>query len=295
MGMNRKYQGIIAIIISALGFAGLNFFVRLSGDLPSMQKVLFRNAVALVVSTIMLIRDKESFKGMDGKSWFLLFMRCFTGSLAMFTLFYAIDHLNLGDASMLSNLSSFFTLVFCFLFLKEKLSLTQVVLIIGAFLGSLFIVKPQGIGTESFFPALIGLLSGIGTGAAMTFLRALGKRGIKGSKIVFSFSLFSILFSLPFAIPVLEPMTARQVIYLLLGGACATVGQYAVTLGYRLAPSRDISIYNYTNVVFSALLGFIFLGQVPDRYSILGYVIIFAMALLMFLYTKRHSLEEEQG
>lgn len=293
MAISRKYQGIIAITISALGFAGMNFFVRLSEDLPSMQKVLFRNAVSLVVSFIMLMRDGDTYRGMDGKSWLLLFLRSLFGGVSIFAFFYAIDHMVISDATMLNNMSSFFTLTFSFIFLKEKISWKQAVLILGAFLGSLFIVKPQGIGTEDFFPALMGLLSGIGTGVAMTSLRALGKRGVKGPKIIFAFSLFSLLITLPFAIPVFEPMTFEQVLCLLLAGACATVGQFGVTIGYRLAPGREISIYEYTNVIFSALLGFVFLGQIPDRYSIMGYIIIFAMAFLMFLYTKRHG--DQQG
>ncbi len=286
---NRKYGGIIAIVISALGFAGMNFFVRLSGDLPSMQKVLFRNAVSLLVSFIMLMRDGDSFKGMDGKSWLLLFLRSLFGGVSIFAFFYAIDNMVISDATMLNNMSSFFTLTFSFIFLKEKLSWKQALLILGAFLGSLFIVKPQGIGTEAFFPALMGLLSGVGTGVAMTSLRALGKRGVKGPKIVFAFSLFSILITIPFALPVLQPMTGKQVLCLLLAGACATVGQFGVTIGYRLAPGREVSIYEYTNVIFSAILGFLFLGQVPDRYSFIGYLIIFTMAFLMFLYTRKHS------
>ena len=109
----------------------------------------------------------------------------------------------------------------------------------------------------------------------------------------FGISLFSILLTIPFALPVLQPMTGKQVLCLLLAGACATVGQFGVTIGYRLAPGREISIYEYTNVIFSAILGFLFLGQIPDRYSVIGYLIIFTMALLMFLDTNRRSLKAE--
>jgi len=46
----------------------------------------------------------------------------------------------------------------------------------------------------------------------------------------------------------------------------------------------SISVYDYTQIVFSAVFGFAFLGELPDRWSLLGFAIIFAVALFMFLH-----------
>ena len=54
--MNQKYKGILLIITSALCFAGMNFFIRLSGDLPTMQKSFFRNLIALMLATAVILR-----------------------------------------------------------------------------------------------------------------------------------------------------------------------------------------------------------------------------------------------
>ena len=48
--MNDKKQGIIYIIMAGFFFALMTFFVRMSGDLPTMQKAFFRNAVAAVAA-----------------------------------------------------------------------------------------------------------------------------------------------------------------------------------------------------------------------------------------------------
>ena len=50
---------------------------------------------------------------------------------------------------------------------------------------------------------------------------------------------------------------------------------------------KDISVYDYTQIIFAALLGFFLFQQVPDGYSVLGYCIIIGMAVCMFLYHKR--------
>ena len=56
-----------------------------------------------------------------------------------------------------------------------------------------------------------------------------------------------------------------------------------------VAPSRaEITIYDYSNIVFTAIEGYLFLGgQVPDAFSILGYSIICLAALWMFIYNNK--------
>lgn len=54
----EKRQGILFIIGAGFFFALMTFFVRLSGDLPTMEKAFFRNAVAAVVAAFLLIRAK---------------------------------------------------------------------------------------------------------------------------------------------------------------------------------------------------------------------------------------------
>ena len=82
-------------------------------------------------------------------------------------------------------------------------------------------------------------------------------------------------------------MTMASVIYLILASIGATIGQYGVTLAFKEAPSKEISIFDYFTVVFSALWGVLFLGQIPHWSSIIGYVVIFSSAYLMFLYNKK--------
>ena len=52
--MSKKTKGILFIILSAFCFALMNLFVRLSGDLPSMQKSFFRNFVAFIFALAVL-------------------------------------------------------------------------------------------------------------------------------------------------------------------------------------------------------------------------------------------------
>ncbi len=291
--VKQKYKGIIYIILSALSFAFMFAFVRMSGDLPTVQKTFFRNFVALFFAVGVLIKNRTRFEIKGKKNNAVIFVRAFAGTLGMLGNFYAIDHMVLSDASMLNKMSPFFVIVFSFIFLKENLTAFQILTVAGAFAGSLFIIKPSFSNVE-FFPALLGFLGGMGAGLAYTCVRYLGQHGVKGPVIVAYFSGFSCLMTLPFLIFDYHPMSASQILCLLGAGAAAAGGQFSITAAYTHAPAREISVYDYSQLIFTTILGFFFFGDVPDGWSFLGYVIIITMAVLVFLYNNFWHCKDEE-
>ncbi len=290
--MSKKYRGVVYIILSAFCFAFMNMFVRLAGNLPSVQKSFFRNFVAAVFACVILLKDRVPFRCKRENLVYLL-LRAGFGTLGILCNFYAIDHLVLADASMLNKMSPFFAVLFSFLVLKEKVTAPQALIVAGAFIGSMFVVKPA-FSNMDLMPSMIGLLGGICAGAAYTMVRKLGENGEKGPFIVFFFSVFSCMAVLPWLIFDYHAMTARQLAVLLLAGVSAAGGQFSITAAYTYAPAREISVYDYSQIIFAALLGFFVFGQVPDMLSWLGYGIICTMAVVMFLYNTRHGRREKE-
>lgn len=281
---NNITKGILCIISSAFFFALMGLFVQLSGDLPSAQKSLFRNGVAAIVAFVMLIREGGGFVWKKG-SLSPLVIRSIFGTLGVLCNFYALDHLMLSDALMLNKLSPFFAIILSFLILGERITIFQISMVAMAFFGSLFIIKPT---PALLNPAsLMGLLGGFGAGVAYTMVRKLSNQGERKTYIVFFFSAFSSLILLPYVIFNFQPMSFIQLIYLLLAGVCATLGQFTITAAYLYAPAREISVYDYTQVIFTTLLNLIVFGYIPDIFSITGYVIISLSALIMFLKNKK--------
>lgn len=285
--MTQKQKGILCITASSFFFALMNLFVRLSGDLPAMQKSFFRNFVALLFAAFILWKEKPKVS-LTRKSGLHLFLRALAGTIGVLCNFYSVDHLVLADASMLNKMSPFFAVIFAIFILKEKPSRFQSISIIVAFLGVLCIVKPTG--NFDLFPAFIGLMGGLTAGLAYTYVRALGQQGVAGPFIVFSFSAFSCIVLLPYLLLDFHPMTWIQLGMLLLAGLSAAGGQFTITAAYCFAPAREISVYDYFQIPFSALLGFLIFGQIPDWLSWIGYIIICGTAVAMFLHgTKQPS------
>lgn len=272
----KKGKGILYVLLAALFFSLMTTFVRLSGDLPTMQKTLFRNLVAAVAAWLMLLSDRQKIEIKKEHLPDLLLRSCF-GTAGMICNFYAIDRLNISDANMLNKLSPFFAILMSIFILKEKVRKKEWLVVAVAFIGALLVIKP-GFSMEAI-PALIGALGGFGAGIAYTYVRKLGKSGVRGPVIVMFFSTFSTLVCLPFFVAGYQPMTLRQTLLLLGAGIAATGGQLSITAAYTCAPAKEISVYDYTQVIFAALWGFLFFGQIPDALSVAGYVIIVGAAV----------------
>ena len=141
-------------------------------------------------------------------------------------------------------------------------------------------------------PALSGFLSGACAGFAYTCVRVLGKKGERNDMIIFFFSAFSTLVSLPFMIIYYVPMTGIQWLYMLLAGLSAAGGQFFITAAYKQAPAKEIAVFDYAQVLFAAILGFLFLNQIPKTLSIIGYVVIIGAAVGNFIYRLEKSKRE---
>ena len=291
MKQENYIKGMTMIILSAFFFACMNVSVRLAGDIPSIQKSFFRNLVAAVFAAIILLKNHVIPK-VQKQYWEPLFLRCAFGTLGILCNFYAIDHLLVADASILNKLSPFFAIIFSFLILKEKIKPTQGICVLLAFIGCLFIVKP-GFQNAEMIPALIGVCGGLGAGVAYTMVRVLGTHGVKGLVIVFYFSLFSCLFVLPYLIFNYTPMSSRQFLTLLMAGLFAAGGQFTITAAYTYAPAGKISIFDYSQIIFATLLGFILFGEIPDKYSFIGYGLIILASLGMFIYNMKAVKKKE--
>lgn len=291
--IKNKNLAILYLITSAFFFSLMSMFVRLSGDLPTFQKMFFRNLIAAFIAVIILIKNKTPILPSNNKNLGFLIMRTLFGLIGVFCNFYAVDHLILSDASILNKMSPFFAIIFSFIFIKEKPSFTQILAVVGAFLGALFVIKPS-FANADLLPAIIGFIGGACAGAAYACVRKLTLKGEAGAYIVFFFSFISTLISLPLMIIYYEKMSIYQLVMLLCAGFCAAGGQFMITLAYKNAPSKEISVYDFSQIIFSAILGFLVFSQVPDMLSVVGYIIIVLMAILSFLYSNNRLIFKRQ-
>ena len=281
---NNILKGIFCIIIAGFGFALMSLFVKLSGDLPSMQKGFFRNIIAVFISSIPLIKHWKVINiPRNNTGWLVLISRSVFGTIGLVLNFYAISHISLADSSIIQKLSPFIIIILSYIFFKEEMTRFQVFAIIIAFIGITLIIKPSGNNIISM-GALAALLGALCAGIAYTCVRYLGTHNISGE--FFFFSSLSSLMLLPYLILDYRTMTYFQLLMLLLAGISATIGQYGVTFAYKFAAAKNISVFDYSQVLFSGIFGYMFFGEFPDFQSLIGYIIVISVGIVLVLRSK---------
>ena len=277
--MSNVTKGIICLLIASLGFSIMGLCIKMSGELPTMQKAFFRNFISMIVAFGFVLYNRVPMFG-HRQNQKLLIARSVFGVIGVILFFYSLDHLVLSDAEMLNKLSPFFTIILCSIFLNERIRKFQMISIIIAFIGTLFIIKPEL--SLEVVPSLIALLGAISAASAYTILRVLGPLE-KFYTVVFYFSMFSTIVLLPFVIVNFHPMSTKQLVLLITAGLMASIGQFGITLAYQFAEAKQISIFFYSTVLFSALFSIIIFKTIPDAYSIVGYIIVFSASFYMFM------------
>ena len=286
MNNNNILKGIFCIIIAGFGFALMSLFVKLSGDLPSIQKGFFRNIIAVFISSIPLIKHWRFINiPRNNTGWLVLISRSVFGTIGLVLNFYAISHISLADSSIIQKLSPFIIIILSYIFFKEEMTKFQVFAIIIAFIGITLIIKPSGNNIISM-GALAALLGALCAGIAYTCVRYLGTHNISGEFIIFFFSSLSSLMLLPYLILDYRTMTYYQLSMLLLAGISATIGQYGVTFAYKFAAAKNISVFDYSQVLFSGIFGYMFFGEFPDFQSLIGYIIVISVGIVLVLRSK---------
>ena len=290
--MRQHTKGIACMLFSAASFSLMNVCAHMAGDLPAMQKSFFRNLIALGVSLLLITIRKAPFRIPKGQ-FRHLFSRSFFGTIGVVCNYYAVDHMFLSDATMLNKMSPFFSALFAVWLLKETITWVHVSFLSVAFVGCAFILKP---GVEGLLSpeAGVALLGGLCAGIAYTEVRKLGTGGVDKNWIILFFSAFSCICALPFLVFDYAPMTASQLLFLILAGLTATGGQFGVTAAYCYVAAAEISIYDYSQIIFAALFGYLFFAQIPDLYSVVGYIIVCAAAIGIAMYSEKRNQKIEQ-
>ncbi len=264
----------------------MNTFLKLAGPIPIAEKIVYKNVICTIAGFVFVaktygFKDKTLYFG-NRKNIFGLSMRNICGILGITTNLYALQHLILSTASVLQDLSVFFVVIFSFIFLKEKVRFWQVVLICVGFLGALVVINPTSV-KFALAPALAAIFGAAMNNGTSVTMRFLGKKAAPSTVVFFS-NLVSVIVFTPFMLMDYKVLSLHTTIFLILAGVFYTVVDFTIVLAYKYAPGREIAIFSYVDVVFSAALGFAVFGTFPKVTAIIGYAIIIAAAILLVLY-----------
>ena len=271
-------RGALFAVLAAAAFAVMAACVKTaSATMPNEVIVFFRSTVSLLVLLPWLLHRgpvvalKTSRPG--GHLW-----RAGFGTFSMYAFFYAIAHLHLAVAILLTYSTPLFIPFIGWLVIREPPPLVIIPAVVLGLVGIALIVKP---GSSDFgsLAAVVGLLSGVTAACAMVSIRRISDTE-PAPRIVFYFSALSSVIA---AVPLLWAWrTPGPAMLCLLAaiGVLATLGQLSLTRAYSLGPAARIGAFTYIAVVFGGLIGWALWNEAPDFTSALGMLLVIACCLL---------------
>lgn len=282
----RKSKGIILMLLSAFFFALMQVMVKLSGGrIPLMEQVFFRNLISMFIMLFLILKNHESLFGpRKYQPW--LFGRSFFGCLGVICMFYAVNHANQADVSIVTKMSPFLVTIFAAIFLKEKISKIQFPAMAVALIGCIIVANPTF--NSNLFPLFIAFLNAITSAIAYTLLSYFRDK-VNGKTVIMHFSTFSVAVAFLLMLGDFVMPTAYEWLLLLLIGVFAALGQICLTYSYRMAPAAEVSVYNYFGIIFSMILGYVMLDQSLGMNSIIGGVLVIIASLMVYFYNRRRE------
>jgi drug/metabolite transporter (DMT)-like permease len=292
-----RYKGIAFMLLAALGFSLMGGAAKaLKESFNAGQLVFYRNAVGLLFLLPGLFIKPPVQQG--GKPLRLAF-RGLMGTLALYTLLYCILHIPLGTAMSYNLTSALFIAIFSYFLFGEYHGKRVALAVVLGFAGMLLIYKPV-----MYLPwhyHMAGLISGITSAIAYLTVHRLAKY-YDPRVIVLSFLLSGFLvplismtihytsgiqtdglFIINFRMP-----AGFEWFWILLMGLAALFGQYFVTRSYGADKAGIVSIFGYSNIIYSVFIGMLLGDAFPDWMSWTGILCIIGSGIIISL-VKRKS------
>ena len=276
--MQKEHHGFLHGILAAVFYSLMILCVKLAKESPVAVTVFIRFLIGLLFLLPTLLKKRFRFRVHHLRKHLV---RDLSGVVALYCFFYAAEQIPLVNATTLANTGPLFVPLVILIVLKQLIPKKRMLGLCLGFVGVLVVLRPTGATLQ--WADLIGLMSGLFVAIAVVFLRQLSKVE-SASSILSLYFIVSTFCSFPFAVWTFRSFEEQVVwIYLVCIGILGTLYQYFLTKAYTHAPASKVSATAYLGVVFSGLLGWLVLGEVPSKWSLAGIALIIAGGLIVVL------------
>jgi drug/metabolite transporter (DMT)-like permease len=281
-------EGAKAMLISSFSFALMNIFVKQLSHLPAMEIVFFRCVVSAVVCLITL---RGANVNLLGNNRLLLFLRGASGTTALFCFFLTIQNVPLASGVTLSYLSPIFTAILAIFVLNERVGNLQWIFYAISFAG-VFVIK----GFDANFPTIYfvtGLSAAFFSGVAYNLVRSL-KESEHPLVIVFQFQIVGIIAGFIYVLFDWKTPQGNDWLYLAGTGLLTQLGQVYLTKALQAEAVGQVSIINYTGIIYAIFFGWLIFGEILTLQTFIGIFLVIGGVILSIIYNKRQPVLVEE-
>ncbi|WP_336778515.1 DMT family transporter [Pantoea sp. USHLN256] len=278
--MNARLGVLLKILAALCATLMLACVKGLNGAIPTGEVIFFRSFIALFPLLIWLKVQGNVMENLKTRNLFGHFIRGFSGTGGMYFNYLALVYISLADATALSYAAPLFTVILAAMLLKERVRMSRWVAVVVGLSGILIMLSSSLSASGALFSsqasnattslgvafALIAALCSATSNVQIRFLNGIEKPGA----IVFYFSLMTTLIGLATALFGWTQPNALQLLLLVGCGLFGGLAQILVTLSLRYADASLLAPFDYTTLVWSMLIGYLFLHSLPGSTTLLG-------------------------
>jgi drug/metabolite transporter (DMT)-like permease len=206
------------------------------------------------------------------------------GATAFF--FLSLPHIGLAEATAIGDTNPVLITLGAALFLGERLGPRRVAGVIVALIGALIIIRP-GAGVFTWW-ALMPLACAISYATSALLTRKIGARESVWASMVYA-SLFGTIVAgaaLPF---VWAPVAASDLWKFGLIACLGTAAQLCIIRSFSITEAGIVAPFAYLGIVFATFWGAVLYGQWPDRWTVIGALVIVGAGLYVWHRENRAS------
>jgi drug/metabolite transporter (DMT)-like permease len=287
--------GIGYKVASVCVFLAMAAFLKASQGVPTGQLVFFRSFFAIVPVVIYLLWRRELLAGIKTARPVSHFWRGLIGTGGMGFGFFALTKLPLPETTAIQYATPLLIVVFSAIFLHERVRLYRWSAVLIGLVGVIIIIWPRmsvfSGGIENLSDASIGAISALISCCFAAVAMLLVRRLVfteRSATIVLYFSISSSLIglmTLPFGwvMP-----TTEQFFFLITAGIAGGIAQILLTESYRHADMSVVAPFEYTSLILSIAIGYLFFKDVPTWEMLIGGVIVVGAGV--FIVWREHRL-----
>ncbi|MEP1536367.1 MAG: DMT family transporter [Paracoccaceae bacterium] len=297
MIQNRPGFAIALKLVAVFLFMVMAAMIKIATEsVPPGEAVFFRSLFAMPIILIWVLQRGELRKALIPNNFVGHVWRGLFGTSAMGLTFAGLALLPLPEVTAIGYATPMFTVVLAALLLGERIRLFRISAVLLGLVGVMIVMYPRltfdqdELSRVATLGALMVLVASILRAVVQIHIRTLVKTEDTAA-IVFYFSLTATVLSLA-TVPFGWLWPSAHVLALLVGaGLVGGVAQILVTSSYRFGGASMLAPFDYSSMIFAALIGYVLFAELPTREIILGSVLVIAGGFLIMWRERQLGLE----
>ena len=281
MNKNNIQAAAFFMLISVTGFSIMDLSVKwITASYPIGEVIFFRMIFGII--PLVFVVPKERWKNLfETKRPGLHFIRCITGTCALFAVYASLHYLPLAQTVSLTFASPIFSTILSIIILHEVVRMRRWMAIILGFIGVCVLVNPFSADFTTYM--LLPLTFCFFFGMVSISIRKLSETEPTYLVALYFtiFGIFASLVTIPFFGDWKMPVSSSDLLILTCVGVSGGIGNLALTAAFKNAEVSIVTPLKYLSLIYAIIFGFLIWGEVPTWNTYLGAALIVISSLII--------------